>query len=173
MDPEEDVDPSNNVSWDPRSTQSVDRSSHTSLLPVIIRVSPAHDGEPFGYIYLTPGESDHQETVRPTSTVPAGRSPPCHAPTLRIFFLQTLSALATSPFYVTYLNISYAWDAGFSKTPPTPVMAALTFCGCPIHRLLLHHPYYLQTHLLCFSSSQCDDVSSSSTTISGACLTRS
>ena len=64
MDPEEDVDPSNNVSWDPRSTQSVDRSSHTSLLPVIIRVSPAHDGEPFGYIYLTPGERDHQETVR-------------------------------------------------------------------------------------------------------------
>ena len=134
MDPEEDVDPSNDISWDHRSTQSVDCSSHTSSSPVIIRISPAHDGEPFGYIYLTPGESDHQETVRPTSTVPAGRSPPCHAPTLRNFFLQTLSALATSPFYVTYLNISYAWDTRFLKTLHTPVMAALT-------------PYYLQDTL--------------------------
>jgi hypothetical protein len=135
MDPEEDVDPSNNVSWDHRSTQSVDRSSHTSLSPVIIRVSLAHDGEPFGYIYLTPGERDHQETVRAYFDSPAGRSPPCHAPTLRNFFLQTLSALATSPFCATYLSICYAWDTGFSKTPPTPVMAALTFHGYPVHRL--------------------------------------
>jgi hypothetical protein len=64
MDPEADVDPSNDVSQDHCSTQSVDRSSHTSPSPVIVRVSPAHDGEPFGYIYLTPGECDHQETVR-------------------------------------------------------------------------------------------------------------
>ena len=64
MDPEEDVGPSKDTSWSHRSTQSVDCSSHTSPLPVIIPVSPAHDGEPFGYIYLTPGERDHQETVQ-------------------------------------------------------------------------------------------------------------
>ena len=64
MDPEEDVDPSKDTSWSHRSTQSVDRSSHTSPSPVIIGVSPAHDGERFGYIYLTPGEWEHQETVR-------------------------------------------------------------------------------------------------------------
>ena len=63
MDPKEDVDPSNDISWDHRSTQSFDPSSHTSLSPVIICVSPASDREPFGYIYLTPGERDHQETV--------------------------------------------------------------------------------------------------------------
>ena len=48
----------------------------------------------------------------------AGRSSPFHAPTLTNFFLQPLSALAASPFCAASLNTSYAWDAGFSKTPP-------------------------------------------------------
>jgi hypothetical protein len=64
MDPEEDVVPSNNASRAHRSTQSVNCSSHTSLLQVILRVSPAQDGEPFGYIHLTPGECKHLETIR-------------------------------------------------------------------------------------------------------------
>ena len=103
---------------------------------MIIHVFPTDDGEQFGYIYLTPGEREHQETVQAYFDS-AGRevTTPYHAPTLRNFFLQTISALTTSPFFATYLSISYAWDAGFSKTPPTPVMAALTFRGCPIHRL--------------------------------------
>ena len=31
---------------------------------MILRVSPAHDGEQFQYIHLTPGEREHQETIR-------------------------------------------------------------------------------------------------------------
>ena len=131
MDPKEDVVPSNNTSRAHRSTRSVNRSSHTSPSPVILRISPAQDGEQFGYIHLTPRERKHQETIQAyfTSTVHTGRSSPCHAPTLRSFLLQTLSALATSPFCATYPNISYAWDIGFSKTLPTLVMAALTICN--------------------------------------------
>ena len=64
MDPEGDVDPSNDTSRTHHSTQSVDCSSRTSPSPVILRVSPAHDGEQFGYIYLTPGEREHHETIQ-------------------------------------------------------------------------------------------------------------
>ena len=144
MDPEEDVVLSNDASRAHCSTQSVDCPSHTSPSPVILRVSPAQAREQFGYIHLTSGEHKHQETIRAYFDS-AGREVitlPC--PNFeRNFFLQTLSALAMSPFCVTYLNISYAWDAGFLKTPPTPVMAALTFRGYPAHPLQFRHPCYL------------------------------
>jgi hypothetical protein len=75
MDPEEEVLPSNNAStlFSHRSTQSVDCSGHTSPLPVIFHVSPAHDRERFGYIHLTPRERVHQETIQ-AYLINAGRA---------------------------------------------------------------------------------------------------
>ena len=118
MDPVEDVDPSNDASRAHHSAESVDRSSHTSPLPVILHVSPAHDGEQFGYIYLTPGEREHQEAVRAYFDSASREVTTLPCPDFEILFLQTLFALATSPFCATSPIISYAWDTGFSKTPP-------------------------------------------------------
>jgi hypothetical protein len=121
MDPDEDVDPSNVVSWDHRSAQSVDRSSHTSPPPVIIRVSPAHDGEPFRYIYLTPGERDHQETVRAYFDS-AGREVttlPC--PDFEEFFLanslrtRNVSFLCNLPEYILRLGRRILEDTAYSS----------------------------------------------------------
>ena len=64
MDPKKDVVPSNDASRAHLSTQSFDCSSHTSPSPVILRISPAQDDGQFGYIHLTPGERQHQETIR-------------------------------------------------------------------------------------------------------------
>ena len=64
MVPKEDIVPSNNASRAHRSTQSVDCSSHTSPSPVILCITPTQDGEPFGYIHLTPREHKHLETIR-------------------------------------------------------------------------------------------------------------
>ena len=64
MDLQEDFVPSHDASRAHHSTRSVDCSSYTSPSPVILRVSPAQDGEKFGSIHLTPGERKHQETIR-------------------------------------------------------------------------------------------------------------
>ncbi len=121
MDPKEDVDPSIDVSWDQCSTQSVDCSSHTSPLPVIIPVSPAHDGEPFGYIYLTPGERDHQETVQ-VYFDSAGREVitlPC--PDFEEFLLANslrtcnLSILCNLPEYILRLGHRILEDTAYSS----------------------------------------------------------
>ena len=121
MDPDEDVDPSNVVSWDHRSAQSVDRSSHTSPPPVIIRVSPAHDGEPFRYIYLTPGERNHQETIRAYFDS-AGREVttlPC--PDFEDFFLanslrtRNVSFLCNLPEYILCLGRRILEDTTYSS----------------------------------------------------------
>ena len=121
MDSEEDVDPSTNISWDHRSTQSVDRSSHTSPSPVIIRVSPAHDGEPFGYIYLTPEERNHQETVRAYFDS-AGREVttlPC--PDFEEFLLansfrtRNVSFLCDLPEYILRLGHQILEDTAYSS----------------------------------------------------------
>ena len=153
MDPEEDVDPSTDISWDHCSTQSVNRSSHTSPLPVIICVSPAHDGEPFGYIYLTPREHNHQETVRAYFDS-AGREVttlPC--PVFEEFILANslrtcnVSFLCDLPKYILRLGLwilkdtAYSSDGrpGLSWLPCTPsvTLSSLLSTGHTVALLLV------------------------------------
>ena len=104
---------------------------------MIIRVSPAHDGEPFGYIYLTPGERDHQETVRAYFDS-AGREVttlPC--PDFEEFLLanslrtRNVSFLCNLPEYILRLGRRILKDTAYSSDG----RPALTFCGYPVHRL--------------------------------------
>ena len=121
MDHDEDVDPSNDASWAHCSTKSANRFSHTSPSPVIISVSPAHNGEQFGYIYLTPGEREHQETVQAFFNS-AGREVttlPC--PDFEEFLLANslrtfnISFLCDLPEYILRLGRQILKDTAYSS----------------------------------------------------------
>ena len=135
MDPEGDIVPSNNASRAHRSTQSIDRSSHTSPLPVILRISPTLKGEQFGYIHLTPGERTHQETIQAhfDSACREVITLPC--PNFEEFLLANsfrtcnVSFLCDLPEYILRLGRRILKDTTAS------MMAILTFYGYPIPRL--------------------------------------
>ena len=120
---DQDVISSNNTSplFFHRSTQSVNRFGHTSLSPVILRVSPAHNGEQSGYIHLTPGERVHQETMQ-AYFVNAGREVitlPC--PDFDGFLLAqslrtcNVSFLCDLPEYILHLGRRILEDTAYSN----------------------------------------------------------
>ena len=108
MDPKKDVVLSYDASQAHRSTQFVNRSSHTSPLPVILRISPAHAWEQFGTI-----QAYFDTAGREVTTLPC----PDFEAFLRANSLRTcnVSFLCNLPEYILHLGPRTLKDTTYSS----------------------------------------------------------